>query len=73
MRDLRNSADPGEQEAARRLQDVFDDVEDYDVMIVHSRPNGKSGYGEGMDGAVEGIRDGGSVGNIDVVDVVRPR
>jgi hypothetical protein len=73
MRDLRNSADPKEQEAARRMQDVFDDVEDYDVMIVHSRPDGKSGYGEGMDGAVEGIRNGGSVGNIDVVDVVRPR
>ena len=43
------------------------------VMIVHSRPDGKSGYGEGMDDAVEGIRDGGSVGNVDVVDVVRPR
>jgi hypothetical protein len=73
LNDLKNSTNPAEQEAGRRLQSVLDDAEDYDVMIVQSRPSSRGGYGEGMDQAVENIRNDGHVGDITVVDVVRPR
>ncbi|HEX6026247.1 MAG TPA: hypothetical protein VFZ00_29910 [Solirubrobacter sp.] len=73
MRSLMRSTDPKEREAARRLQRVIDGDESYDVMIVHSRPASHPGYGEGMDEAVENIKGGGGVGDVTVVDVVRPR
>jgi hypothetical protein len=63
---------PAEQEAARRLRRVITRRDTYDVMIVQSRPAGKGGYGAGMDEAMESIRGGGQVGDIDVVDVQRP-
>jgi hypothetical protein len=72
MDDLANSTNPAEQEAARRLRNVLRGGEDYDVMIVQSRPAARGGYGEGMDTAVENIRNGGHVGDITVVDVIRP-
>jgi hypothetical protein len=69
---LARSSDPAEREAARRLRSVAAERENYDVMIVQSRPAGKGGYGAGMDDAVAGIKDGGGVDNISVVDVERP-
>jgi hypothetical protein len=69
---LVRSSDPAEREAARRLRSVAAGQENYDVMIVQSRPAGKGGYGAGMDDAVAGIKDGGGVDNVTVVDVERP-
>ena len=72
LKKLRESPDPGDREAARRLEDIIDDDEPYDAMIVGSRPNGQGGYGTRVDDAVGEIRAGGQVQDVQIVDVQRP-
>ena len=69
---LRNSPDPKQQEAARLLDDVIEDDAPYDAMVVMSRPQGKGGYGRGVDSSAENIRRDGQVENLDIIDVQRP-
>ena len=69
---LRNSPDPKQQEAARLLDDVIEDDAPYDAMVVMSRPQGKGGYGRGVDSSAENIRRDGQVDNLDIIDVQRP-
>jgi Flp pilus assembly pilin Flp len=72
LKKLRESPDPGDREAARRLEDIIDDADPYDVVIVGSRPSGKGGYGTRVDDAVGEIRAGGQVQDVQVIDVQRP-
>ena len=72
LKKLRESPDPGDREAARRLEDIIDDDEPYDAMIVGSRPNGQGGYGTRVDDAVGEVRAGGQVQDVQIVDVQRP-
>jgi len=72
LKKLRESPDPGDREAARRLEDIIDEGEPYDVKIVGSRPNGKGGYGTRVDQAVDEIKAGGQVGDVEIIDVQRP-
>jgi hypothetical protein len=69
---LRNSTDPKQQEAARLLDEVIDDDAPYDAMVVMSRPQGKGGYGGGVDSSAEAIRRDGQVENLDIIDIQRP-
>ena len=71
LKRLRESSDPGDQDAADALQRIVDG-EPYDVKIVGSRPNGSGGYGTQVDQAVEEIRSGGQVVDVEIVDVQRP-
>lgn len=72
LKKLRESPDPGDQEAARRLTRIVRRGEGYDVKIVGSRPNGKGGYGTHVDDAVGEIKAGGRVGDVEIIDVERP-
>jgi hypothetical protein len=72
MKDLINSTNPAENEAARLLRRAQGGQDNYDVVIVQSRPAGSKGYGSGMDNAVERIKKGGGVDDVSVIDVTRP-
>ena len=72
LKALRNSPDAGDRQAARRLEDIIDDDDPYDVVIVGSRPNGQGGYGTRVDDAVGEIKAGGQVQDVQVIDVQRP-
>lgn len=69
---LRNSPDPKQQEAARLLDGVIEDDAPYDAMVVMSRPKGRGGYREGVDDSVAGIKKGGQVEDLQIIDVQRP-
>jgi hypothetical protein len=71
LKKLRESPDPGDQDAADALQRIVDG-EPYDVKIVGSRPSGQGGYGTHVDQAVDEIRGGGQVADVEIVDVQRP-
>jgi hypothetical protein len=71
LRRLRESPDPADQDAADALQRIVDG-EPYDVVIVGSRPSGSGGYGTHVDQAVDEIRSGGQVDDVQIVDVQRP-
>jgi hypothetical protein len=71
LRRLRESPDPADQDAADALQRIVDG-EAYDVVIVGSRPSGQGGYGTHVDQAVDEIRSGGQVNDVQIVDVQRP-
>jgi hypothetical protein len=72
LKKLRESPDPGDQDAAAALERIINDGESYDVKIVGSRPNGQGGYGTGVDKAVDDIKGGGQVGDVEIIDVQRP-
>jgi hypothetical protein len=46
--------------------------EGYDVKVVGSRPNDRGGYGTRVDDAVDEIKAGGRVGDVEIIDVQRP-
>ncbi len=69
---LRRSNSAGDQEAARRLAGIVNNGDNYDVVIVNSRPAGTGGYGSGVDTATDDIRRSGRVGSLDLIDVQRP-
>jgi len=71
LKKLRESPDPGDRRAADALEDIIAG-EPYDVKIVGSRPHGQGGYGTGVDRAVDDIKRGGQVGDVEIVDVQRP-
>ena len=71
LKQLRASSDPADHEAADALEDIIAGAP-YDVKVVGSRPAGRGGYGTHVDQAVEEIKRGGQVGNVDIVDVQRP-
>ena len=71
LKKLRESSDPGDQDAADALQRIIDG-EPYDVKIVGSRPNGSGGYGTNVDEAVDEIKKGGQVTDVEFIDVQRP-
>ena len=52
LKKLRESPDPGDQDAADALQRIIDGEPD-DVKIVGSRPSGSGGYGTDVDQAVD--------------------
>ncbi len=72
LKKLRESPDPGDQDAADALERIVRDGEGYDVKVVGSRPNGQGGYGVGVDKAVDEIKSGGQVGDVEIIDVQRP-
>ncbi|HET8952506.1 MAG TPA: hypothetical protein VFN44_18425 [Solirubrobacteraceae bacterium] len=72
LKKLRESPDPGDQEAARRLTRIVRRGEGYDVKIVGSRPTGQGGYGTRVDDAVDEVKAGGRVGDVEFIDVQRP-
>ena len=72
LKKLRESPDPGDREAARRLTRIVRRGDGYDVKIVGSRPNGQGGYGTRVDDAVGEIKNGGRVGDVEIIDVQRP-
>ncbi len=71
LKKLRESPDPGDRQAAQRLEDIIDG-DPYDVKVVGSRPNGRGGYGTKLDQAVDEIRGGGQVQDVEIIDVQRP-
>jgi Bacterial TSP3 repeat len=71
LKKLRESPDPGDQDAADALQRIIDG-EPYDVKVVGSRPDGEGGYGTHVDQAVDEIRSGGQVTDVEIIDVQRP-
>jgi hypothetical protein len=72
LKKLRESPGPGDQDAAAALERIINDGEPYDVKIVGSRPNGQGGYGTGVDKAVDDIKSGGQVSDVEIIDVQRP-
>lgn len=72
LRALRNSPNPNDRRTADALEDIIDNNAPYDVKVVNSRPSGKGGYGSGVDGAVDDIRKGGQVDDVEIIDVERP-
>jgi hypothetical protein len=71
LKKLRESPDPGDQDAADALQRIIDG-EPYDVKIVGSRPSGQGGYGTHVDQAVDEIKASGQVNDVEIIDVERP-
>jgi hypothetical protein len=71
LKKLRESPDPGDQDAADALQRIIDG-EPYDVKVVGSRPEGSGGYGTHVDQAVDEIKAGGQVSDVEIIDVQRP-
>ena len=69
---LRNSPNPNDRRAADALEGIIRRNDPYDVKIVNSRPSGQGGYGSGVDGAVDDIRNGGQVQDVEIIDVERP-
>jgi thrombospondin type 3 repeat protein len=70
---LRNSPNPNDRRTAEVLESIIGDRKaGYDVRIVNSRPSGRGGYGSGLDDAVDNIRQGGQVGDVNIIDVERP-
>ena len=72
LKKLRESPDPGDQDAAAALERIVRDGTPYDVVVVGSRPNGSGGYGTHVDQAVDEIKKDGQVGEVTIVDVQRP-
>ena len=72
LRELRNSPNANDRRTADLLEDIVDNRAPYDVKIFNSRPAGQGGYGSGVDGAVDDIRTGGQVQDVEIVDVQRP-
>jgi hypothetical protein len=69
---LRNSPNANDRRTADLLQGIVRRGDPYDVKIYNSRPSGQGGYGSGVDGAVDDIRAGGQVQDVEIVDVQRP-
>jgi hypothetical protein len=72
LRQLRNSPNASDRRTADLLEDIVDNQAPYDVKIYNSRPSGQGGYGSGVDGAVDDIRAGGQVQDVEIVDIQRP-
>ena len=67
---LRSSPDPAHRRAARMLEDANAGA-GYDVRVYNVGAGGPERYGGGLDEAAAGIREGGQVGRVDIIDVRR--
>jgi hypothetical protein len=70
LRALRSSGNRDDTRAARLLEDITFGG-GYDAMVVNTSTR-TGGYGGGMDEAAERIREGGQVGDLELIDIRRP-
>lgn len=68
------SSRPEDWRAGRLIQEVIDRDRTYDAVIVHVHPalDGTRVYGPGIDRSTELLRDGGGIGELDIVAVPYP-